>query len=108
MEALSPVRTPSGVIALVRRPALVGIEALVTPAPPLIIVAVDMQDPGNLGAIIRSAEAGGASGVAVLGASADAWGWKALRASMGSTLRVPVLQGVETGTVIEAPADGGR
>jgi RNA methyltransferase, TrmH family len=92
MRALSPVRTPTGVIALVRRPPLVSMEALFTSPAPLIIVAVDIQDPGNLGAIIRSAEAGGASGVVVLGASADAWGWKALRASMGSTLRVPGLQ----------------
>jgi TrmH family RNA methyltransferase len=101
MDALSPVRTPSGVIALVRRRS-VALEDLLTPAPPLIIIAVDLQDPGNLGAMIRSAEAGGASGVAVLGASADAWGWKALRAGMGSTLRVPVLQGDDTGAVVDA------
>jgi TrmH family RNA methyltransferase len=101
MDALSPVRTPSGVVALVRRRSI-ALTDLLTPAPPLIVIAVDIQDPGNLGAMIRSAEAGGASGVAVLGASADAWGWKALRASMGSTLRVPVLQGDDTGAVVDA------
>jgi TrmH family RNA methyltransferase len=101
MDALSPVRTPSGVVALVRRRS-VALKDLLTPAPPLIIIAVDIQDPGNLGAMIRSAEAGGASGVAVLGASADAWGWKALRAGMGSTLRVPVLQADDTGVVVDA------
>ena len=101
MDALSPVRAPSGVVALVRRRS-VALNDLLTPAPPLILIAIDIQDPGNLGAMIRSAEAGGASGVVVLGASADAWGWKALRAAMGSTLRVPVLQGSDSETVIDA------
>jgi RNA methyltransferase, TrmH family len=101
MDALSPVRTPSGVVALVRR-RLAALDDLLSPAQPLIIIAVDVQDPGNLGAMIRSAEAGGASGVAILGTSADAWGWKALRAGMGSTLRVPVLQEGDTGAVVDA------
>jgi TrmH family RNA methyltransferase len=50
-----------------------------------------MQDPGNVGGVIRSAEAGGATGVALGGTSCDPWGWKALRAAMGSTFRLPVL-----------------
>jgi TrmH family RNA methyltransferase len=89
MDVLSPVRTPAGVVALVQR-RHVDRAHLFVPAPPLIVVAVDMQDPGNLGAVIRSAEAGGATGVVVTGASADPWSWKALRAAMGSTFRLPV------------------
>lgn len=91
MNALSPVRTPTGVAALVKRPP-VALSQVLAPAPSLVVVAVDVQDPGNAGAIIRSAEAGGATGVILAGASADAWGWKALRAAMGSTFRVPVIQ----------------
>ena len=90
MDALSPVRTPSGVAAIVAR-LPVELEQLLRPYPPLILVAVDLQDPGNVGAIVRAAEAGGASGVMVAGASADPWGWKALRAAMGSTFRLPVI-----------------
>jgi TrmH family RNA methyltransferase len=89
MDALSPVRTPAGVAALIRRRDIDHAQLFV-PAPPLIVVAVDLQDPGNLGAMIRSAEAGGATGVIVAGASADPWSWKALRAAMGSTFRLPV------------------
>lgn len=91
MDALSPVRTPSGVVALAsaRRSAL---RDVLTPAPALVVVAVEVQDPGNAGAIVRSAEAGGATGVVFTGASADPWGWKALRASMGSTFRLPVAR----------------
>jgi TrmH family RNA methyltransferase len=90
MEALSPVRTPSGVVAIVRKRER-AFESLLTTPPALVVVATDLPDPGNAGALIRSAEAGGASGVILAGVSADAWNWKALRAAMGSTFRVPVL-----------------
>jgi TrmH family RNA methyltransferase len=91
MDALSPVRTPSGVVALAtaRRSVLQDVLAA---SPALVVVAVDVQDPGNAGAIVRSAEAGGATGVVFTGESADPWGWKALRAAMGSTFRVPVAR----------------
>jgi TrmH family RNA methyltransferase len=91
MDALSPVRTPTGVTALARRP-LERWDAIFAPAPALIVVAVGVQDPGNVGAMIRSAEAGGATGVVLAGAAVDPWGWKALRAAMGSTFRLPVAQ----------------
>lgn len=91
MHALSPVRSPAGVAALVRRTPS-ELSRTLSPAPALVIVAVDMQDPGNVGAVLRSAEAGGATGMLIAGASADAWGWKALRAAMGSTFRLPVVQ----------------
>ena len=58
---------------------------------PLVLIALDVQDPGNVGAIVRVAEAGGASGVVCAGACADPFGWKALRGSMGSALRLPIL-----------------
>jgi RNA methyltransferase, TrmH family len=90
MAALSPVRSSSPIVALADRPAA-SIEQLFAAASPLIVLAVDVQDPGNLGAIVRVAEAGGASGVIVAGASADPFGWKALRGSMGSALRSPLV-----------------
>ena len=55
-----------------------------------MLIACGIQDPGNLGAIARVAEAAGASGLIAAGQSADPFGWKALRGSMGSTLRLPV------------------
>jgi RNA methyltransferase, TrmH family len=94
MNALSPTRTPSGIVALARPPRI-HVQDLLIPAPPLVLVAVDVQDPGNAGAIVRSAEAGGATGVLLVGASADPWGWKALRASMGSTFRLPVVRAAD-------------
>ncbi len=60
-----------------------------------------MQDPGNVGAIVRVAEAGGASGVVCAGACADPFGWKALRGSMGSALRLPILVHRDTREAID-------
>lgn len=100
MAALSGARSSSAIVALADRPRLDGSDVFTRIAPdelqaaraPLIIVAVNVQDPGNVGAIIRVAEAGGATGVMMSGASADPFGWKALRGSMGSAFRIPVIR----------------
>jgi RNA methyltransferase, TrmH family len=101
MDALSPVQTPTGVAALIEPPTVL-LSELFRPAPALIVLAIDMQDPGNVGALIRAAEAGGATGVALAGSSADPWGWKALRASMGSTFRIPVVKSPDVAPLLNA------
>ena len=58
----------------------------------LIVVLAGLQDPGNLGTILRSAEAFGADGVLCLEGTVSAWNPKAVRASAGSVFRMPVLQ----------------
>lgn len=90
LEALSPVTTPSGIVAIAHRPGY-SLEAVLSHPPQLAVVGVDIQDPGNLGAIARTAEAAGATGLVLCGASADPFGWKALRGSMGSLLRLPAV-----------------
>ena len=92
IEAASPVRTPSGIVAVARwQPA--EPERVLEAQPALVVCAVEVQDPGNVGAIIRSADAAGATGVVVTAGSADPFGWKALRGSMGSAFRLPVAAG---------------
>lgn len=91
MEALSPVRTPSGIVAIGRRETLRP-EVVFARSPQLVLLSIDVQDPGNLGATIRAAEAAGATGVIACGASADPFGWKALRGSMGSAFRLPIAR----------------
>jgi TrmH family RNA methyltransferase len=88
MEAASPVRSSSPIIALANRNAL-GSDVYQGRLS-LVLIACDVQDPGNLGAIARVAEAAGASGLIAAGQSADPFGWKALRGSMGSALRLPI------------------
>jgi RNA methyltransferase, TrmH family len=104
--AMSPVRTPSGLIAIAtRRPASAGDVCSVSNA--LVLVAIDVQDPGNVGALVRTAEAAGMSGMFVTGASANPFSWKAIRGSMGSTLRLPVVGGMPTPSVMTCLKSGG-
>ena len=74
---------------------------------PLIVVAVDVQDPGNVGAIVRVAEAAGATGIVAAGVSANPFSWKALRGSMGSALRLPIVAGVAAGEAVDVSRSGG-
>ena len=93
-----PSETPQGVAALVRVQSF-ELENAFSPQPPMVIVSVGVQDPGNLGAIARSAEAFGATGILLGEGTVSQWNWKALRASAGSMFRVPALN-VELATAI--------
>jgi TrmH family RNA methyltransferase len=90
IEAASPAAAPAGVVAIARRPAWT-LDDVLRPAPALVLVTIAVQDPGNLGAIVRVADAAGATGVVATGHGADPFGWKALRGAMGSAFRLPVV-----------------
>lgn len=83
-------RAPQGIAALIAPPAYVLSDLLRQPSP-LILMAAGIQDPGNLGTLIRSAEAFGASGVITTPGTVSEWNQKALRASAGSVFRLPVV-----------------
>ena len=106
LNALSPVNSPTGVVASARIPAVSSASVLV-PAPALVLAATGLQDPGNAGAIIRSAAAAGATGVVLDELSADPWGWKALRASMGSAFHLPVVRSRTLDQLIATWRDAG-
>jgi RNA methyltransferase, TrmH family len=89
LGAMSPVRQPSGVVTIARRRDA-SLEAALGHPPQLVMMLADVQDPGNVGAIIRTAEACGATGIITSERSADPFGWKALRGSMGSVFRIPI------------------
>jgi TrmH family RNA methyltransferase len=89
LAAMTPVRQPSGIVAIARRIERSLGEALAT-APQMVLMLDEVQDPGNVGAIVRAAEACGATGVVAGLGTADPLGWKALRGSMGSVFRIPV------------------
>jgi TrmH family RNA methyltransferase len=55
------------------------------------VIVAGLQDPGNMGTLVRSAEAFGASGILTTPGTVSAWNQKALRASVGSVFRVPVV-----------------
>jgi TrmH family RNA methyltransferase len=83
------VRTPSGVVGIAER-ANVPLERAFAGTAPLVLVLAGLQDPGNVGAVIRAADAAGATGIVACERTADPFGWKALRGAMGSTFRLPV------------------
>lgn len=91
MDHIAESKTPQPVMAVVDLPEH-SEEGLLDHASGLIVVAHELQDPGNLGTIIRTAEAVGASGVAVTPSTVDAYNPKAIRATMGSILRLPVVR----------------
>jgi TrmH family RNA methyltransferase len=87
LASLSETDTPQGLLGLARRPSFD--EAAAFRGTPLLLVAVGVQDPGNLGGLLRTAEAAGATGAWLADGCADAFSWKALRGSMGSAFRLP-------------------
>lgn len=99
-DALSPVKTPSGIAAIAARRAVSAAEICARPDA-LVLMIVDVQEPGNVGAVLRAGEAGGATGAFVCGVSAHPFSWKAIRGSMGSALRLPVVAGLSTTDALE-------
>jgi TrmH family RNA methyltransferase len=83
--------TPQGVAALVKLKAY-DIEDLFRTPEPLLVVVSGVQDPGNLGTILRSAEAFDAAGVVLTEGTVSPLNAKSVRASAGSVFRLPVLQ----------------
>lgn len=91
-QELADTVTPQGLLAVVNAPAY-QLDDLPEPEDPWLLVLVDgVMDPGNLGAIVRSADAARADGVILLKGTADIWNPKALRATMGSIFHIPVVR----------------
>ncbi len=95
---MSDTQTPQGLVTLLKLPFweekdIFGGES----ASPLLAVLEDVQDPGNVGTIFRTAEAAGASGILLTRGCADVTAPKTVRSTMGSIYRVPYLylEGIE-------------
>jgi TrmH family RNA methyltransferase len=92
LASVLATETPQLVAALVEPPKWTWADVFTDHAnPPLIVVLASLQDPGNLGTILRSAEAFGARAVVSLPGTVSAWNPKAVRASAGSVFRLPLL-----------------
>lgn len=101
---LAPSVTPQPMLALAARPIAdfpdsIGVEDVV-------LVLVEVGDPGNVGTLVRVADAVAARSVVVVG-GADPWGPKAVRASAGSVLRVPVVAGSDLEPALRSLRDAG-
>lgn len=87
---LAETRTPQGAVAVVAPPRG-ELPAVLAARPALLTMLVECADPGNLGTVARTADAAGAGAVLVTSGSADPWSGKAIRASAGSLLALPVV-----------------
>lgn len=94
LESISYTNTPQGIIVLAARPTNdEGSFAAKQPKSPLLVVLHEINNPVNVGAIIRTAEAAGATGIIATANTADPFSPKALRGAMGSAFRLPVWSG---------------
>jgi TrmH family RNA methyltransferase len=99
-DAISGTESPQGIAALFGQRVWGLEDTLRDSQTPLVIVMAGVQDPGNIGTIVRSAEAFGATGVIAARGTADPWSPKALRSSAGSALRLPVVRGLAVPVVL--------
>jgi TrmH family RNA methyltransferase len=106
LEKVGTTRTPQPVLAVAPAPAEPTLAAVAAAAGP-VVVAVDVADPGNLGTLLRSAEAAGAAGVVCCG-GVDVHNPKTVRASAGAVLAVPVVTVADPVAGLEALRGAGR
>ncbi|HEX7055779.1 MAG TPA: RNA methyltransferase [Bacilli bacterium] len=91
LTKIADTKTPQGVCAIVRR-ADPGLDAAALAEAKLAVVIDGVQDPGNLGTIIRSADAAAADAVIVGSGSVDMYNPKTIRSTMGSLFHIPVIE----------------
>lgn len=87
---MSDTKTPQGILCVMKRPSY-NIEQMLCHPAPLLVLLEDLQDPGNLGTILRTGEGAGITGVIVNGETVDIFSPKTIRATMGSIFRVPFI-----------------
>jgi len=92
LQSILETKTPQAIAALVEMPDWTWAHLFQqTQIAPMVVVVAGVQDPGNLGTILRSAEAFGANGLVCLPGTVNPWNPKAVRASAGSIFRLPVI-----------------
>lgn len=101
LKAASETQTPQGILALVKMPAYSLSDCLNTEHPCLLALE-NIQDPGNLGTMLRTGEGAGVNGVILTRNSADIFNPKTLRATMGSVYRMPFYLSEDLKTDIQA------
>lgn len=99
---LCDTRTPQGILTVLKQPVHTTEELLAgTAKDRLLLVLEDVQDPGNVGTILRTAEGAGAAGVILGRGCADIFAPKTIRSTMGSVFRVPFVYEEDLGPVMD-------
>ncbi|MBS2965600.1 RNA methyltransferase [Actinocrinis puniceicyclus] len=100
VASLSDTVNPQGMIAVCRY-LDTGLSDALTPSSRLVVLLAHVRDPGNVGSVIRAADAAGADAVLVSDESVDVYNPKAVRASVGSLFHLPIVVGVAVGDAVE-------
>ena len=87
---MSDTKTPQGIMAVVKMPQY-NIEDIIAKENPLVVMLENIQDPGNLGTIVRTAEGAGATGIIMSKNTVDIYNPKTIRSTMGSLFRMPFV-----------------
>src|SRR6185436_6835698 len=102
LASISYTKTPQGIVVLAARPSEDETNFFESqPRMPLLVVLHEVNNPVNVGAIMRTAEAAGVTGVIATEKTSDPFSPKALRGAMGSAFRLPIWTGPSFGEVID-------
>jgi RNA methyltransferase, TrmH family len=108
LASISYTKTPQGIVLIAARPRVNEAQFKAAQPPlPLLVVMHGINNPVNVGAIIRTSEAAGVTGVVTTGNTSDPFSAKALRGAMGSTFRLPIWIGPNYSEVIDWCREGG-
>ena len=109
LERIAGTTSPQPLLAIVR---MIDIDLSTVDTvgrdPRPLVVCADVRDPGNLGTVLRSAEAAGAAGVVCCDGTVDVYNPKCVRASAGALFHVPVVVGGDPVTVVDRIRAAGR
>ncbi|MFT4220937.1 MAG: RNA methyltransferase [Microbacterium sp.] len=106
IEAMADTVTPQGVVAVARQ-APTSVRDVFAASPRLVAICEEVRDPGNLGTIIRAADAAGVDAVVLTGRTVDPYNPKVVRATTGSLFHVPVAVGAELPATVERARSAG-
>lgn len=106
LDSVTDTVTPQGMLAVA--PRVTATLDAVAAAAGIVLVLVDIADPGNAGTLVRAAEASGAAGVVFAGTCTDPFGPKAVRAAAGSLLRLPIAESTDVADALDQLRAAGR
>lgn len=100
LDAMADTVTPQGIVAVARQTPT-SVRDVFAASPRLVAICEEVRDPGNLGTIIRAADAAGADAVILTGRTVDPYNPKVVRATTGSLFHLPIAVGVDLATAVE-------
>ncbi|PZU45922.1 MAG: RNA methyltransferase [Microbacterium sp.] len=100
LDAMADTVTPQGIVAVARQ-SPTALKDVFAASPRLVAICEEVRDPGNLGTIIRAADAAGADAVVLTGRTVDPYNPKVVRATTGSLFHVPVAVGADLADTVE-------